>query len=68
MLREVTHIKDYLDESTFPWKNVELKTRFGMGTLLVFCENEEEYTEYIMTIEKYFDIIKTRKVRFEDFK
>lgn len=68
MERETKHIEEYLDKSTFPWPNVELKTKFGEGTLLVYCELECQFTEYKIHIEKYFEISKTRKVKFTDFK
>jgi len=68
MNREAKHIEEYLDKSTFPWPNVELKTKFGEGTLLVYCEMEWQFTEYKIPIEKYFEISKTRKVKFTDFK
>lgn len=64
----IIHIEEFLDKSTFPTRPIHLHTRFGQGTLLVYWVLESQYTEYIMTIERYLEITKDKKVTFNDFR
>lgn len=63
MERIVSHIRDFIDSSL---SDSELGTRFGQGTLLVFIivDDEERY----IPIEKFFQIVKNRKITKEDFR
>ena len=69
MIENITHIEEYLDKASFPYPadQVHLQTRFGQGTLLVFWVMEQQFIEYKMTIEEYFQISLKRKVTFKDF-
>lgn len=64
----IIHIEEFLDKGSFPVPSVVLGTKFGQGTLLVYWVLKSQYTEYIMTIERYLEIAKDRKVTFNDFR
>ena len=65
MEQNIKHIKEDLDPS-IQNDGYIMSTKFGNGTLLVYLANE--FDEYFIEIEKYFDISKQRKVKLSDFK
>jgi len=65
MESEVKHIKEFLDESLLTGEYY-LGSKFGDGTLLIYLT--KDLNEWTITIEKYFEISRTRKVKLEDFK
>lgn len=58
---KVRHIYDYLEKDDFPDLST-VGTRFDRGTLVVFCGDK------CITIEKFFEISKTRNITLFDFK
>ncbi|MBR4591452.1 MAG: hypothetical protein IKO36_12480 [Bacteroidaceae bacterium] len=63
-MKDVSHIQCYLDKTIFD-NGYELSTRFNNTTLLICISNQTE--EKYITLEKYFDITKERKVTYNDF-
>ena len=60
MFEKLSHIFDYMEGSDFNFS--EVGTKFNNNTLVVY------YHDQYITIEDFFSIMKTRKVKLSDFK